>query len=317
MSLAKIGAALSRIARHGGIILAAGVFAGVALPAAAGVFRPALTPAVWALLALSAVRVEWTGAASEVRRPAKVLALVALLVVASPIVMALLTRVIPLPGGLADALVLMAASSPIMSSPALALLLGLDAALSMVVMLAATLAVPLTVPLAAAGLLGLHLGGGAAALSARLGLFVASALLSGIVLRRVAGTARLARAAGAVDGLVVVLLVVFAVAIMDGVAARLIAEPARVLGFIAAAFLANLGLQALAGAVCLGLGRRRALTVGLSAGNRNMALLMAVLPPSADPDLFLFFALAQLPIYILPAAMSGLYRRLLGAPAPA
>ncbi len=312
MSLAKTGAALSGVARHAGVILAAGVFAGLAAPAAAAAFRPALTPAVWALLALSAVRVDWAGAAREVRRPITLAAVVALLVVASPVVMAVVTRAMALPDGLAGALVLMAASSPIMSSPALALLLGLDAALSMVVMLAATLVVPLVVPLAAVGLLDMALDGGAGALMARLGLFVASALVCGIALRRLAGPARLARGSGAIDGGVVVLLVVFAVAIMDGVAARLIADPARVGGFVAAAFAANLGLQAAATLVCLGLGRRRALSVGLSSGNRNMALLMAVLPATSDGDIFLFFALAQLPIYILPAALSPLYRRLLG-----
>lgn len=70
---------------------------------------------------------------------------------------------------------------------------------------------------------------GADVLMARLGLFVASAIGCGMALRRLAGPARLARGAATIDGFAVVLLVVFAVAIMDDVGARLIADPAHVL----------------------------------------------------------------------------------------
>ena len=44
-----------------------------------------------------------------------------------------------------------------------------------------------------------------------------------------------------------------------------------------------------------------------------MGLLLAVLPADSPPDVLLFFALAQLPIYILPAMLGPAYRRWLCA----
>jgi BASS family bile acid:Na+ symporter len=40
-----------------------------------------------------------------------------------------------------------------------------------------------------------------------------------------------------------------------------------------------------------------------------MGLLLAVLPADSAPDALLFFALAQLPIYMLPAVLGPAYRR--------
>ena len=38
---------------------------------------------------------------------------------------------------------------------------------------------------------------------------------------------------------------------------------------------------------------------------------MAVLPVTADPDIFLFIAAVQVPIYLMPTLLQPLYRRLL------
>jgi hypothetical protein len=86
---------------------------------------------------------------------------------------------------------------------------------------------------------------------------------------------------------------------------------------VAGAFAANLGLQAVSGAAFAAAGARRALTVGLAAGNCNMAVVLAALPQDTHPDTLLWFALAQFPIYTLPALLSRPYRRVLGVtPAP-
>jgi BASS family bile acid:Na+ symporter len=311
MAVNALVAPFAAIARYAGIVLAAGVFVGLALPALAAAVRPALGTFVWALLVLSAMRIDWRGALREARRPQIVAALVTLLLVATPAVMAAIVRALAVDEGLAAALVLMAAAPPIISSPALALLLGLDAGLSLVVMVAATLTAPVLLPAVVFGLLGLDLDIGAGGLMLRLGLFVATALACGVAGVALLGDARRDRAAVAIDGLAIILLVAFAIAIMDGVGPLALAAPGHVLVLVAAAFAANLGLQAGTTGLCLRLGRRRALTVGFSAGNRNMALLLAVLPATSDPDVLLYFALAQLPIYILPAVLTPLYRRLL------
>jgi BASS family bile acid:Na+ symporter len=42
-----------------------------------------------------------------------------------------------------------------------------------------------------------------------------------------------------------------------------------------------------------------------------MGLLLAVLPAATHPDILLYFAIGQLPMYLLPALLTPLYRRLL------
>jgi len=53
------------------------------------------------------------------------------------------------------------------------------------------------------------------------------------------------------------------------------------------------------------------LTVGFCGGNRNMGILLAVLPAATAADTLMFFAVAQIPMYVLPALLAPLYRVIL------
>jgi len=107
-------------------------------------------------------------------------------------------------------------------------------------------------------------------------------------------------------------LMIFAIPLMDGVVARALAEPVKLAGFVAGAFggmiLCNLVMAA---GLLPFLDRRTALTAGYCSGGRHNALLMAVLPASADADIFLFIAAVQFPLYLMPTLLEPLYRRLL------
>jgi BASS family bile acid:Na+ symporter len=106
-------------------------------------------------------------------------------------------------------------------------------------------------------------------------------------------------------------MLVFAVAIMDGVSETLWQHPQTVGMWTVAAFAINLLLQSL-GALCFAAtGRKVGLTLGLLSGNRNMGLVLASLPPSTNHEIVLFFALAQLPVYLLPALLRPVYRAIL------
>ncbi len=304
-------AILTFLARHAAVILAAGVFAGLLWPDLAAVLKPLLAPSVWGLLFLVAIRLDWAEVVAQARRPLAIAGVVGWLLVISPAVMAGLMWWTGAPPGLVAALVLMAAAPPIMSSPAFSVLLGLDGSLSLVVMVVATVLAPLMLPIVAVEVLNLPLAVGAGELFVRLGAMIGGALLAAALARRFAGADRLARNAGRMDGIAVLVLVLFAVAIMDGVTERFLSEPSHVLAFLAAAFAAYIGFQGAGAGVFAVLGRRSALTVGFSSGNRNMALLLAVLPSGVDPDIPLYFALGQLPIYVLPAILAPIYRRIL------
>ena len=306
-----IGRALEWLGAHAPPILALGVFIGLAWPALAAWLRPILVPAIFVILTLSLLRLEWDAIAAHGRRPLVVAAALLWLLGVCPIVMWLAVGGSGLPAGLTAALVLKVMAPPVTAGVALALLLGLDAPLAILLSVVALAVVPATLPPGALALLGLEIDISLPQLMGRMALLVAGAGVGAFAIRRFLppgwATARAAR----IDGWNVVFFVLFAVAIMDGVTATLLDRPGLVLLYAGAAFAANLGFQLLGGLAFWWLDRRRALTIALASGNRNLALPMAVLVDSAGFDVLLYFAVGQLPIYILPVVLAPLYRRLL------
>ena len=225
------------------------VFAALALPGLAAAFKPLFTPVVFVLLVTTLVRLDWRPIPAYFRRPLGPLLTIGLLLVVMPVLTAALMRLLPLPPGLEVALVLMMLAPPLMSAPAIAMLVGLEAPLALLVTMGALLLVPLTLPPLVLALLGLDLGVGLAELFARLGGLVGGAFLLAVVIKRVVGRARLAPIGHELDGVNVLILLVFAIAVMDGVTTQILHDPMRVLLFTVAAFLANGGMQALTAAL--------------------------------------------------------------------
>ncbi|MEO8485609.1 MAG: hypothetical protein ABI585_04655 [Betaproteobacteria bacterium] len=302
--------------RHATAFMAVGVLLGLVVAPLAALARPLLVPTLLIPLALALVRLDWSAAAAWRRRPLVVALLLAWVLVVSPILVWALTRALLLlafPDTLSQALVLMAASSPIVSNVALALLLGLDAPLAVVVVLASTALVPLTLPFAAELLVGVSLEVPLVEFMARLGLLVASAFAAAWLIRKVVRAPVLAANHELLDGLTVLNLLLFGLAIMDGVTAYAIARPAYVALAVIASFAFNLLLQAAGGLAFRRLGTTRALTVALLSGNCNMGLVLVALEGRASFDVIVFFALAQIPMYTLPALLRPLYARLGGS----
>jgi BASS family bile acid:Na+ symporter len=242
--------------------------------------------------------------------------LIAWLLGASPLLVWLAT--VPLvalsfPPSLQLALVMAAASSPIVSSVAIALILGLDATLAIVAVLIGTALVPLTLPVMAEALVGVTLDIQLGAFTARLALLVGAAFAAAWLLRRVVPSATLVRHTELLDGLTVVNLLLFGLAIMHGVTAFAIERPAYAVTALVSAFAFNLALQAAGYFAFRHLGPRGALAAALLSGNCNMGLVLVALQGKASFDVTVFFALAQIPMYTLPALLTGLYRRRLAA----
>jgi BASS family bile acid:Na+ symporter len=304
--LASVFQALSR---HAAGVLAVGVFAGLALPDVAGYMRPLLPPAVAGLLFLALLRIDWQELARHLTRPLTGALLCAWFLIATPVLVWLAVTGLGVDRGLATALILAAACPPIVSGPAMALLLRLDAPLMLISVVGASLLAPFTIIVVSSRLIGVDLHIDTMQLCVRLALLIGGCVLSAVVVRRLLGEMLLTRLRSPFDAASVVLLLIFAVAIMDGVSTLLAQDPWHVLRFIVAAFAANVVLQLLGTLVTAAMGRRAALTVGFASGNRNMGLLLAVLPADSAPAVLLFFALAQLPIYMLPAVLGPAYRR--------
>ena len=287
--------ALAFLGRHATTCMALGVLAGIALPDVAARLKPLLVPTLLIPLSLALLRLDWTTIPAYRARLPLLAALVAGLLAGTPILVWLATAPLAhlgLPDGLRAALVLMGASSPIVSSVALALILRADAALAAVGVLATTALVPLTLPVMAAMLLGVTV-------SIDLPTFVL----------RLAGLVGAAFVAAWLDGLTVINLVIFAIAIMDGVDAFARERPGYVATAVAAAFASNLLLQGAGYGLARHLPRPERLTVALMAGNRNMGLVLVALQGQAAFEVTAFFAIAQVPMYVLPALLRRLYAR--------
>jgi BASS family bile acid:Na+ symporter len=301
---------LGALSRRAAWVLASGVFLGLLAPDLATVLRPLLPATVAGLLCVSMLRIHWRDLLVSASRPARIGALLVWLLVLCPVGTWLVVTGLPVSPDLVTPLVLMAATPPLFSTPAMAFLWGFHAPLALVIVVLATLVGPFSLVLVSAGLLGLDLGVDPVLLMVRLSALVAGAFVVAWVCQRTVGFERLDRAGPLFDVLMLVLLLLFAVAVMDGVPARFHADPGQVLRFIGAAFVANLLLQVAGGLCALRMGWHQALTVAYATGNRAIGLLLAGLPPDPESDLVLYCAVGQMPVYLLPLLIAPAYRRL-------
>jgi BASS family bile acid:Na+ symporter len=302
---------LAASARSGRTLLALAILGGILLPPAAWALRGLVPVAVVGLSTLVLLRVDVPATLAQLRQPGRLAAVLAVQMLACPVLAWVVVRALPLDPGIADAVVLFATGAAIVSAPAYARLLGLDAELSLLCALAGTLLVPLTAPPIAWALTGVDLAIGMEAFAARLGTVVGLPFVLSALIRRLAGAARLEALGPALDGLTVWLLVAFGFGVMDGVGARLLAEPGWVLEATLAACAASAGLNLATAAALLPFGARPAATAGMLSGFRSMALYLAVLPEAADPRVAIFFGLYQIPLYLGPLVLAPGYRRLL------
>lgn len=291
-------------------MLAIGIFVGLFVPPLAALFRDFVTITVAGLMTLVLLRVDLAQVLAYLRRPVLVAALTFWLLLAMPVLTYGVAMAAGLDGPLGAALVISATGCAATSSPAFARLVGLDGEISLVVAVVTTLLVPFTAPPLALGLMGIDLSISLAGLMTRLALVVGLPLLVSIAIRRMVAGETLRRLGPSVDGAVVWLVVLYGFGVMDGMLARLVAEPAWMIGGLALAFAGNFGMNVATALVFLPAGRRLALAGGLLAGNRNMALYLAVLPAATDERILLFFALCQFPLFLSPFLLRPVYGRL-------
>ena len=317
MPIFNAGAAgLAWLGRQGTRALALSVFAGIALPPLAALFKHVFVEALLVLLALAFLRVEPASLRGQFRRPGLVIVASLWTMVAVPLAICGSAMALGVPQAsqaLFLALVLQAVAPPVIGSPALATLMGLDAALSLATLIVAMASTPLTVPLFTALFVGPTLEVSPLALAARLIAMLGGAFLVATLIRRWKGQDFVRRNHEVIDGLSVVALFVFAIGLMDGVGGNILARPL----LVAALTLTVFGLTALLiVATCLVMqraGRSAALALGLSVGSRNMGLMVAAVGGAVPEMTWLYFAVAQFPIYTLPHLLKPLAHRWIGA----
>ncbi len=304
--------ALAWIGRKGTLVVAASLFVGLAVPGLAAACKPFLGEAIVVMLCLAFLRVDPVELRHYFTQPGLIAAATVWVMLVVPAALGTLFVLSGLQRRAPDLffmLVLQISAPGLMSSPALAILLGLDVALTLASLVVSTAITPLTASLFT------HLFLGSALVSPyelgfKLFLLIAGSVLVAAVIRRFAGRAWVEAQRARIDGLSVLAMFMFAVAAVDGVADRFRADPLLVAELMALAFALSLGLMAITALLFLAAGRSRALAIGLIASNRNIGLMLTATGFLVPDISWLYFALAQFPIYLMPHLLRPLARRL-------
>lgn len=309
--LSLLSRPLAVIGRQGTRAVAASVFVGLALPGLAALAKPLLLASILALLSLSFLRTDASGMRANHRGGVLVLALIWIMGVLPAAFGYLVSRIYPpQDNGLMLALVMQAAAPPIMSTPAFAALLGIDATLSLAVMVLSMIVTPLTAPVVVGAFTDGALALDGAALAIRLALVLAGTGVLGFGLRWWLGPPRIARMRDTLDGLNVILLLILALGLMDGVTSRFLVDPWLVLGMAGLTFLISACAILSTLVLFRWAGRGQNLMLGFAAGHRNISLMIAATGAFLPETTWLYIAVAQFPIYLLPLLLRPLARRL-------
>ena len=310
--LATPWAGLAWLGRQGARAIAAVVFLAILVPPLDAVLRPFVTEAIFALLCIAFVRVDTFDLRTHFKKPGLVLAATAWTSLVLPSLIGvgcLLARLDVRSPDLFLAIMLQAIASPMMAAPAFAAVMGLDATLVLTTLVASTAIMPLTAPLFAYVFVGPVLTLSPLALGLKLFAILVGSLLVAVATRRFVGLPTLLRYSDQINGLNILLVFIFVAAVMEDVAARFAAEPATMIGLTVFTFALSFAVLGLTALLFARAGRERAFVLGLMASQRNMGLMLAA-TGGALPDLtWLYFALAQFPIYLSPLLLSSLARR--------
>jgi bile acid:Na+ symporter, BASS family len=300
-----VNASWIRLRPTGPTLLVVGVLAGLLWPQLADCARPLMSPTIFIFTLGTFLRVDGREFRAVLRRPRVSVGLPLIALVACPLLMLAVSRVLQFGAELSLAMVLSVAAPPSSGTAAVARMLGLSATIPFAVTLLSVVIAPLSLTFIA--LWFADVGLDPLALAARLAMMVGGAGAVALVLRRSAA-AHVSSHQGSIDGLVLAALLVFAVATMAGVRQQLVEQPMTALFYVGVAFATNVGLQCLGAASVPGTLAER-LTIGLVLGNRNVGLVWSAMGASVSPRMALFFAASQFPIYILPRLMDIFMRR--------
>ncbi len=307
--LALLRNSLAYVGKHAAPAYAISILLGLALPQLASALRPAIPISIFIFIVLAFARANLPALQALGKRPARIGAGLVLSTLVPPAIAWLFLAspfAATLDPGIRLGIALMAAAPPLMASSAFVLVIGLENSFALAMLVLGMLIAPLVSPGLASALVGSEVPISPWALAEKLAIFIGGGMACGLVIRRLAGIERITARKQELDGSGVFLYFFFAIAAMDGVIDATLSAPGLVFGMLAL----STGLTAAAFFVTYGLSRGFGFNDGFSsaviAGFRNMGLLMAPIFSVVPQSTFLYFALAQIPIYIAPILLKAL-----------
>jgi hypothetical protein len=310
--LKGLNAALAWLGRQGTRALAASIFLGLAVPPLAAYVKPHLGETVFVLLLFSYLRTDPTAFGRYLKAPGLTIVAALWVMVAVPLLFGsayALSGIREAWPALYTIMILQMAITPITSSAAFAALMGLDVAFSLVTLIVSNALSPITTVAFSYLFLGTSLFS-PIELGIKLFIFFAASGAIAYAIRRVAGQEWIERQNEPIDGLNVIAVFIFAIAAMDGVPRHVMADPLFAIELLVLIFVLTCALIGLSVLVFLRAGLDRGLVIGLLAAFRNIGVVMAAVGTSLPDLAWFYFAMVQFPIFLLPAVLRPLARRL-------
>jgi BASS family bile acid:Na+ symporter len=310
--LKGLNAALAWLGRQGTRALAASIFLGLAVPPLAAYVKPHIGETVFVLLLFSYLRTDPTAFGRYLKAPGLTIVAALWVMVAVPLLFGAayaLSGIREAWPALYTIMILQMAITPITSSAAFAALMGLDVAFSLVALIVSNALSPITTVAFSYLFLGTSLFS-PIELGIKLFFFFAASGAIAYAIRRVAGQEWIERQNEPIDGLNVIAVFIFAIAAMDGVPRHVMADPLFAVELLVLIFVLTCALIGLSVLVFLRAGLDRGLVIGLLAAFRNIGVVMAAVGTSLPDLAWFYFAMVQFPIFLLPAVLRPLARRL-------
>jgi predicted Na+-dependent transporter len=305
---------LQWLGRQGTLVAAASIFVGLSIPPLAAVLRPVFAVAIFLLLVFAFLRVDPAELSARFKAPLLVAIACLGIMILTPVLFGLAlphAGIGKLGPGVALGLMMYLAAPPIMASTAFAALLRLDTALTLALLIVCTALTPLLAPVIVSYFAGGALNLDVTQLVLRLLAILGGAFLAASLLRYLLGNEKIAANKGSIDGINALLLFLFGVTAMDGVTAKAINEPLLIAKLAGLAFALAIGIYVLTTLIFWRQGLKKSLALGFSSAHRNMGVMIAAAGSGLPELTWIYFAVAQFPIYLLPALAAPVVHRLM------
>ena len=309
MMIQGLNQILNFIGRHGTLIMPTGVVIGLLFPILTQLTRPMAESIVIFMLIVSIYRLN-PNSIKEKLHDFKIIGISILwLLLLMPVITFMIGYLIGIPSGLLAVITAWSACPPLVSMPGLAILIGLDGAVALLVMIGGTLLFTVSLPIILSALVGQNIGLNPLSMALELFSIVSISFLIGQGLRWSVGITRAHASEGAADGILVISMALFAVTIMGGLHEAWANEPERLPLFVSVAVIISASAQVFNAIIFQRLNRRTGGAIALASGSRNLALLIPIASGTFAEDLWIFIAVIQIPIYFLPIISKPLYQK--------
>ena len=300
---------LAFFARHGRLVLVAGLLTGILLPTVATIVKPNLPLLVAMTLFLAAMRIGPREALGKLKDLQDVVGLIGIYQIVVPLVLFFVLPFTGLSATLVTALTLMAAAPSISGTPNLTIMMGRDPAPALRMLIAGTAVVPFTsfIVFLFVPAFGSSYSVAVAAIKLLLLIGVATACaftLRIFLFREATQTFR-----NGVDGLSSLAMAGIVIGLMTAVGPTLRTDPLQVAIVLLLAFFASYGLQiATYFLLSNSDSDSKRIAYSISSGCRNNALFIAALPAAVTDPLLLYIGCYQIPMYLTPLLLKRFYR---------